>query len=349
MKGYNLILKKLVGKLTGDIKKDVAALRAQAKVHEFDEEFRKIIMPLNNLLTDLIPGKNSHKKFPFTMEDRTEEIEFQMYKKNFDKALQLARKLVEEINLYYHEYLFEDIANNHCYFDNALEYAIFFKLCEPGKDTLLLGVNISRPYFLLGSLLIHFNEFDVAKSALEMAHKISPTRTDILFKLVEIYKHRKDWDNYLALNKQASEYVYTRQDAAKINRNLGYYYHQQQSYKLAMALYSASIYYDYEARYDSAGPAMMEISLKTGIPLKLEFEEIEQLLKKNNTLFEIDPIMVDLADDIIINANAKKDYATAREMTQILYNLSPDESIKKELEELDEKIKLAKKQEDEND
>ena len=98
-KDFEAIMKEITGGLTGDPKADMQYLQEQGDKYKDHEYGKEILRACGRLMYELIPDDKKEELNKVLAKDNMgydaamEEVRFNIYKKNYDKAL----KLIEDI------------------------------------------------------------------------------------------------------------------------------------------------------------------------------------------------------------------------------------------------------------
>jgi len=202
------------------------------------------------------------------------------YENNPNKALEIIEPASKEVDSLMAVFT-EDSAGIYHYFENAIEEVIHLVYYEPKKTVRNLPENFFDVYIMHGIILFELGRYEDAITPLKKAMKINPISTDVIFELAEVYKVKKDWDEYLRLTREAHKVSYTKKDLARFYRNFGYYFIEQQKYDEATALYFVSLYFEPENK--GAMNQLLYIQEKTEKQIsKPDNNEVIAILKKND-------------------------------------------------------------------
>jgi tetratricopeptide (TPR) repeat protein len=242
---FDNALQEITSGLTGDTKNDVKYLMEQCEKYKKHEYAQEILRAIGRIIHELVPEElkktfeNEYNNFNLSIEKTLEEVNFQMYKNDHRKALEIIEALIKKIEEmgFYKD---DQVSEYHC-FNNILEEILYKELFKPEKTIRQIPNYYATAYFMYGQLLFEHKKFVEARKPLEIAGKYNPFDTNSKIELAETYKVEKNWDKYLSINKQVYECAYTNEDLCRYYRNLGYYYIEQENYELAISLYIMSI------------------------------------------------------------------------------------------------------------
>jgi len=335
---YEGIMKQITLGLTGDPAKDIPYLEEQSDKYEDHELSKEILRGIGRLMYDVLPEdirKEYNQKFQNlkqATEAAIEEAQFQMYKKNYKRALELLEGIIKKIEGDYPNYR-EDEVSQYFNFDNALEEIIYKEIYQPKKEVRINPESFAKLYSLYGSLLFELRRYDEAQETLEKAMKWNPVKAEIMFELGEIFKLRKQYDEYLELTKRCLECAYSSRHIARCYRNLGYYYIEQKEYDTAIVLYYLSLQFDNEDK--TASSELLYISQETGKQIKEpSLKKVETIMKKQGIQFGANPLVYNIAFFLGKDAQENKEFDAARYFYEIAYELTGDEDVKKIIDDL---------------
>jgi tetratricopeptide (TPR) repeat protein len=334
---YDEIMKEITSGLSGDYKNDIEYLMKQGEKHKNHEFGKEISRGIGRLIFDIIPIDkreefnkifNNHN---LGTEKIIEEIDFQIYQKNFIKALSIIESLINKIeDLGWYK---EDGVSQYFCFNNLLEELIYKEYFKSEKEIRVIPEDYAAIYFKFGSILFELKKYKESKRALEKAIFYNPVKTDILFELSEIYKQNKNWDKYLEINKQCLNFAYSSQALARCYRNLGFYYIEQSNYDLAISLFQLSLNFDQETKI--AQSELLYISQKSGKEIsKPNVDNIIKLLKENDIQLGANKLILSIAITIGQQAQKEDEYETAKYFYSVFYDLTGDDDIKKIIDSL---------------
>ena len=342
---FDEIIHEITNSLTGDNEKDLKHLLAQAEKYRDHEYGQEITRAIGRMVYNFLPDDEKAKFDQVVQNDRTgtanviEEIKFQMYKKDYNKALKIFQSLVKDLNGEKDIFADDKVSEYHN-FQNFLEELIYKVLYDPIKEIRRAPEDIAELYFLYGYLLFELEKYDEAYIALTKAEKYNCISTDIKFELGEIYKVKKDWDKYLDNNRKCLLCAYSSKALARTYRNFAYYYSGTGKYSTAIVLLYLSAHY--ERDNTTAQSELMYISEKAGIKIERPtFKVIEETLLQEN--IQLGPNMHIIEICAKIGTQIKKEQPEeAAFLFSVLYDLTNDENIKKILDELNSRLSNGK-------
>lgn len=137
-KDFDSIMREITGGLSGDPQKDMAYLEEQMQNYKEHELSKEIIRACGRLIYELIPDDKKEELAKAINNDASgteaalEEVRFNIYKKDFDKALRIMEALVtkvEELNAFQ-----DDQVSEYHVFDEFFEEVLYQYRAKPDKD-----------------------------------------------------------------------------------------------------------------------------------------------------------------------------------------------------------------------
>lgn len=338
---YEEIMQSITSGLTGVAKTDIKYLMDKSEEYKTHELSQEILRGIGRLIFEIVPKEKQAELNAAIQSDQLgistviEEAEFQIYRKNFDKALEILEALIakgEDENGNRIIFIDDTVSEYHA-FDNYFEEILYKELFQPTRTVRNMPENFYQLYSIYGALLVELKHFDEAKVALEKAIEINPIGVDAIFELAEISKLNSEWDQYLALTKRCLHVAYTGKHVSRCFRNFGYYYVEQKDFNLAAALYLVSGEYDKETTMSQS--QLFYIQHVSGKPIpKFTHATICKLFEKegiptgpNNDVIGIAYSLGKLMAD---NGNNEG----ARYLFSIVYDLTESDEIKAMLDSL---------------
>lgn len=238
------IMEEITLGLTGDSDKDIRYLREQMEKFKDHKFAREIVRACGRLLYKTLPEEkkaelsklidNNEKGFDETID----EIKFNIYKKNYDVALELIENMIKEYEAM-HLYEDDEVSEYHCFYE-AMEDVLYHILFDPQKDVRHCSIDFAQMYTIYGGLLIDLKRFDDAEAALKKAVLWNPCNAHISFELSETYKLRGMLEEFEKQTRDTLNIVFRRESFARCFRNMAYYFVEKKEYKAAVCclLYS---------------------------------------------------------------------------------------------------------------
>ena len=252
---FESIMKSITSKLTGDIEKDMSYLLEQSNKYKNHKYGKEVTRACGRLLYEIMPD-NMKKEFDAAVNKDVkafdaafEEVQFQMYKKKYGKALELLESMIyhyEELDLY-------DEDEVSCYFDfkEPFEEILYMQIYDPQKEIRRAQIKYSDLYCLYGSLLLELNRYEEAEWALRKGMKWNPINAKIAFEHAETYKVRGMFDEFYNATKDIYKIAFHSDYLARYYRNLGYYFIEKNEMQLAVYCYLFSLNFEESERVQS--------------------------------------------------------------------------------------------------
>lgn len=337
-KEYEAIMQEITAGLSGDKKKDFEYL--QSKMEEFKNHKygQEIIRACGRLIYTLLPEDAAEElgkmlgKHDLGIEQTLEEVRFNQYKKNFDKAIELIEPLVKKIE---DIGFFKDdaVSEYHC-FDNYFEEILYSYYNKPEKELREAQFPLATVYTQYGSSLIDVERWDDARKALKEALHWNPASAEIIFEYSETYKHAGELDEYFKLVLESFKYCYVPKTLARAYRNLGWYFIEKELYEDAMVAYIMSVQYEQSPNVQGE---LYYIAQKTGKEFSQPtMNEIKTCAKKYGFPVGAHEDVLGIAFSLGKQAADAGQKDAAKFFLGILYGLTEDEEIKKMIESMGE-------------
>ena len=339
---YQEIIRGITAGLKGDFQEDCKYLLDKMKEYKDHEYGTEIVRACGRLLQDLAPDdmkkdlietmhQEVHNYF-LGLQTVAEEARFNIYKKNWPKALELIESVVDNLE---NEFLTfdDDKVSEYHFFHNILEEIIYKELFKPTKEVRAIPEDYAEIYYLYGAILFELKRYDEAEAALKKALRINPVRTDIISELTEVYKIKKEWDEYLILSRRMLDCSYTSESVAKALRNLGYYYSEQREFDTAVAVYLFSNQFEQSYLVNSE---LMYIQQQTGKQIvPPSQEEMRQIFSMHDIPMGANKDVLGIAYTLAVEAEKQDIKDAARFFYNVVFDLTGDEEIRKRIEKFE--------------
>ena len=282
-KDFEMIMKEITGGLTGDAEADLVYLTEQGDKYKDHEYGKEILRACGRLMYELIPDDKKEKLDESLAKDNLgfdaalDEAKFNIYKKNYNKALKLLEEMIDK---YGNTGLFEDdaVSEYHC-FSEPMEEILYRRYTQPEKDIRMAGINFAALYHNYGSLLVELNRLDEAADALFTAMRWNPAYTGIAFEYAETFKMRGLLEAFKDFSKNIFKYAYRPEDLARCYRNMSFYYVEKQDYETAAC---CLIFSKHFSDSEMAASELYYIGQVTGQLYKPTLEEIEEHFEEHD-------------------------------------------------------------------
>ena len=330
---FDEIMVSITHGLSGESDKDVAYLNEQMEKYKDHEYGVEIIRACGRLLYEALPEdkkaelNNAIKKDYKGFEAALEEVKFNQYQKNFDKALELIESMIKK---YEQMDMFKDdeVSEYHC-FREPMEEIVFRLMNTTEKDIRRSQLDYDRMYLLYGSILFDLHRFDDAEKALATAKRWNPIHPNVAFEYAETFKARGLIDEFGRLTRDIFKIVFHPDKLARCYRNLAYYYVEKQDYKTAVCclLYSGLF-----EKNEHVASELYYISQTSGENYNPTREELHATLEEHDIPFGPDEEILKAAYYYGMKFNEQGDKDTAGYFLSIFATYINDDEVNKILE-----------------
>ena len=336
-KDFDTIMLEITSGLTGDHEKDIPYLMEQCEKYKEHEFGKEIARACGRLIYEVLPEDKKeelnqmHGNGLQGIDSVLEETRFNIYKKNFDKALQLIESVIGKIeNLDFYQ---DDTVSEYHTFNNFFEEALYRFRNEPKKDLRRADGPLSDAYLLYGSLLIELKRFEDAKIALKKALRWNPIDFNITSEYTEIFKITRDLDTFYKLTLDAFKIAYHPETLARCYRNLGFYFIEKKLYPEATVCYLLSMNFSSDNKQAQSELYYIQ-SLNNGKLKTPSEKEVKEFSEKYGFPTGSDRDILSLAYSYGMHLREQGIYDAAKFCFEILYNLVKDPEIKKMIDNL---------------
>jgi hypothetical protein len=337
VKTFDSIVLEITSGLSGDAEADLAYLREQAERHKHHEMGTEIVRACGRLAYDLLPDEQK-AELEQTIRNTSsgtaailEEVRFNIYKKDFDKALQMIEGLVDLIEK---EELFQDdrVSQYHV-FDEYFEEVLYRYLYKPEKELRHAQFPYTEIYLLYGSLLVESEDYTAARQALKKGLRWNPVSFSLQVEYIETYKLTGDLEQFCELSKEAFKIAFRSPDVARCYRNLAYYFAEKKLYSEAIACNLMSLQFENES--PQARSELYYInSITEGTVEAPTYEQIKKYADQYGFPMGADEEIIRLAYAYGKHCLAEERPKVARYFLSIAYDLTDDQTVKSLLETL---------------
>lgn len=326
--------------LSGDNEQDIKYLNGKMEEYKDAENGKEIIRALGRKIFELLPEDKKEELNKIignevdSIQATMEEALFQLKQNNPEKAESLFKSAIDSIPLEFNE----DKECRYFCFDSLLELTIFAVSEKFEKKIRKPTYEFAQLYYYYGYSLIENKKFDEAEEALKTALKWNPVSTTIIGELAEIYKIKKDYDNYLICSKNILKYATSSEMLARGYRNIAYFYVDVERYEDAAAIYYFSRYFEESKQVTSELYFIAETIGK--LPEQPSIERIKELFEKEDIPFGASDFVVGAAYQLAQTYLENNNIPGAKYHLAVVYDLTHDDKVLemiKSLEENDEK------------
>ena len=266
---FDKIMQEITAGLSGDNQRDIGYLKEQMEKYKNHEYGKEILRACGRLIYEKLPDEVKNKvnqvaeNEDLGIKATLDEVGYCIYKKDFDKALNLMEALVSRIEEAHKSGLFQDDAvSTYHNFDELFEEILYRHLNESEKEVRRCPMPFHQVYARYGALLFEMKRYEEAEKALETAIRWNPVFTDAMFERAECHKALGNLEVFFNLTVEAFKYAFRPKAVARCFRNLGYYFVEKELWDEAVACYIASM--DYEKDALNAQSELYYIQRKAG-------------------------------------------------------------------------------------
>lgn len=336
-KDFDQIMREITGGLSGDPKKDMAYLKEKGEEYKDHELATEILRACGRMMYDLMPDDTKKQmeealnKDMYGTEAALEEARFNIYKKDYDKALKILEDLVkklEELDAFK-----DDQVSEYHVFDELLDEILYTHLYKPEKELRQAQIPYPEIYFLYGNLLVELKRIDEARNALKKGLRWNPVSFQLTAEYIETFKMEGNMEEFFSQTLKAFKIATRGPQVARCLRNLGYYFVEKELYKEALACYMASAPYD--SNRTQIQSEMYYIQQMTGGKIKEPTdEEMKAISEKYGFPLGPDKEVIEIIFGLAGHFMREEQAEPARYFLTIGYELTGDEEIKGLLDKL---------------
>lgn len=331
-KEYDEIIREITAGFTGDPSKDLPYLKSKCEEYKDHKMSKEIARACGRMMYEMLPddakeelNKASEKDFLGT-NAILEEINFNIFKKNYDTALQMIEgqiKKIEAANMFQ-----DDHVSEYHQFNEFFEEALYRFLAKPTKEIRQVDlVPYSEIYRLYGSLLIEKNRLAEARDALKKGLHWNPVSFVMASEYIETYRMEGDMKTFYEKSIEAFKIAIHAPQVARCFRNLGYYFTEKKLYTESIAAYMLSMRFEKDAKQVQS--ELYYISQIAGKIERPSFEQIKQCSEKYGFPVDANETILGLAATYGKSFLEKGEKQGAKYCLGILYELTQDNEIKK--------------------
>lgn len=333
---FDDIMHDITSGLTGDTKADIQYLNQKMQEYKEHPMAKEILRAIGRLLFEILPDENKKDLEKMIDNDargldaELDEIRFNIFKKDFQKALKLCQLLVDKVesmNMFQ-----DDQVSEYHTFNELFEVMLYVHLYQPQKDLRHSPIPYSTIYGLYGSLLVEMQRLDDARDVLQKGLRWNPVDFSLTSEYIETFKMRKELEPFFTKTLEAFKIAFRPEDVARCFRNLGYYFVEKELYQEAVTAYLLSNHFEKNTMVQSE---LYYIEQKTGEPVvNPTYEEMEAIAERYHFPMTADQDVLGVAYTYGKDAFEDQEMDQARYCFTILYNLTDDEKIKLLLDQL---------------
>lgn len=248
-----------------------------------------------------------------------------------------AKFLKEEIDYFFSLDLFPE---NESSTDNVVHYfkdefheKIWGIILPDEKKPERIAVPIPDLFYAYGSTLFELGNFEDAENELHSAVIWNLTDAPTTFEYAESLKQNGNLEQFFVKTISAWQVAFTKEDVARVFRNLAFFFSEQQDWQNAyINLILSSMYYDDEEKItreleyiqQNADTELQEVTQEM---IEAYGEETEMPIGAN-------PAIIDLLDSYCAELHEKEEYMKSLPYLQNLYDLTDNPDVKKLIKEI---------------
>lgn len=337
---FDQIMQEIVNGLSGDFQTDASYLKARMDEYKDHEYGKEIIRACGRLMYEIMPEDMKKEMDAAIQKDELhidatlEEVRFNVYKKDFNKALSIMESLVRKVKDMEESGAFQNDAVSEYYtFNEAFEEMLFRDLHDTKKDIRRAGIPYAEIYLQYGSLLYDLKRFEDAQAVMAKAVRWNPCNAKIAFEYAESFKVLGDIEAFKAHTIDTFKIAFRPDDVARCYRNLGYYFVEKKLWSEAIACNLMSMQFDRESKSAQSELYYIQQVTKGKIP-EPGMKELEKYSKKYGFPIGADRNVLGLAYGYGKHFYEAGQMDGAGYCWKIFYDLTHDDEIKKLLDKL---------------
>ncbi len=331
-KDFDSIMKGITSGLTGEPEKDIPYIQKICEEYKDHEYSKEILRACGRLMYDMIPDDKKEElnkaagKDTLGTEATIEEIRFNIYKKDYEKAFHIAEGLVrkvEDANLFQ-----DDQVSEYHQFNEFLEEMLYKYLYKPSKEIRRAElIRYTEIYSLYGSLLVELKKIEEAREALKKGLRWNPVDFSITSEYIETFKMEGDMETFFQKTMEAFKIAIHAPQIARCYRNLGYYFTEKKLYPVAVSVYQLSMLYEKDSKNVQA--ELYYINQVSGGIDDPSIDDIKAYAEKYGFPMGANEHVLGLAYECGKHFAETGETEGARYCFSVLYELTHDEDIKK--------------------
>ena len=338
-KTFDEIIKEINAGLTGDYEKDMKYLDEKSHEYKDHEMGKEILRACGRLMYEIMPEEKKQALNKAIEKDRNgdraviDEIRFNIYKKEYDKALKMLEdyeKKIVALGLYE-----DDKVSEYFQFDEFMQEIIYKYRNKPEKAIRAAqSIPYCEVYMLYGGLLVELKRLEEARTMLKKGLRWNPLNFDMTMEYIETFKMEGNIDKAFELTIDAFKIAIHPAQLARCYRNLGFIFVEKKLYSEATACYIMSDQFEKDAKQTQS--ELYYIQHVTGKTFNPSMKDFEAYSKKYGFPIGADDDIVGLAYNYGKHFLKEGEFEGAKYCLGIAYELTEDESIKKILAEIPE-------------
>ena len=309
------------------------------KTHEYSTE---IIKEISRMIWDCLSPEEQEEYERIINEenpiqDMIIEAEFYIQNNDYEKALEIYDEFMKTFPRMYEN----DKVNEYHSFSNPLEELIFHEFIGCKKELRYIPDNqpLEDLYYGYGFLLRDASRLEEAETALKESLRINPVSPRVILELCDIYKMRTPtFNKFYFYNMDGLKYAYTGSDLARIYKNFGFYYYEENNPELAIACYRYSLNYE----NDPFTEDKIKLIEKTN-GINLTDEECEAFMTSKHIQLGVNPFILENLERLAVDYENDNMLYQSLFFYRRLYSVKKDEKTFNKIKELDFKTRRQKR------
>lgn len=262
-----------------------------------------------------------------------EGVRFSMYKKDLKKAEQQIKTLIQKGEGQKKTY--NEEGKEYFNFESPFEVFLFDQQFKSDKEHVRIHYPYAEIYRLYGELLLEMKRPKEAGEVLKEAIRWNPVSAKTHFEYAESLRQLKRLEEYLEVTKKIFKLANTREELARVYRNMGYYFLVKEDYKAAIGCYIWSLQYEKDSKEAQAQLCYIKIIADRDAE-QPSIEEFEQIAKKEGFPIELNKEILGIAIGYGNYFAKNGNINLARDMYAIAYDLTHEKQFQELVEALDE-------------
>ena len=248
---FDLIMEEITHGLTGDFPTDCSYLKEQMEKYKDHEMSKEIIRACGRIMYEIMPEDKKAEisklmqKEDLRIDSTLEEVRFNIYQKNFEKAENIMEALVSKVDELASTGMYQDDAVSMYFtFSSFFEEILYVTYNKPEKDVRRSDIPYAEVYLQYGSLLVDLKRYEDANAAMAKAVRWNPVNAGIAFEYAETFKLLGDMDKFFDISKGIFKFAYTPKDVGRCYRNLAFYFVEKKLWSEAIGCNLLSMEFD---------------------------------------------------------------------------------------------------------
>lgn len=328
---FDEIIRKITSGLTGEWEHDGKYLQEQMDQYKEHELAKEILRACGRMMYEVMPEdlkkelNAAAKQDQFGYQQVMEEVRFNMYKKEYSKALELIEGLVtklEEARPYEN-----DRVSEYFTFDGYIEEVLYDFRNNPERELRRAQIPFSEIYFFYGNILFELQQYEKAKSALDKALRWNPMNASIAYERAELEKQAGNLEEFLERTKAIMKNAYKSEDIARGYRNIAFYFVEKKEWAAAKTCLIISTQFSKDK--SMAQSELYYIDASTGGRVEpLGQDEMYSFFAENGIQVGADDDVLGIAYNYGKHFLDEKEYDAAEYFLNIVYELTDDAQVK---------------------